>query len=406
MAAVLNSCGSDTTSPTSSNYPAALEIIAGDGQSAVVGTELPTALVVRVVDSSKSPVKGQLVNFRVVTGGGSVFAGSSVTNDSGIARERWTLGTSTADSQRVEARAVDNNTGATIVFATFLATALPGPPTQILKVAGDSQTALPNAPVGDSLVVRVADRYGNGVDGLVVSWTADVGSGTISPSAYSTRSQGLAKTHWVLGAAAGTQTLTATTVTVPPAHFLAFASPAQSAVLVNMTFITNTLYDSTLSFLKTVHFTPPIIAVINGKTDTLKDESFITSLWQRPGNTLCEQVFGGSGFPSVQQLFVTVTPVKLSKGISGDIGYNQDAPDTLFIRSGPTGFPTSIDTITYVATWGSYTSSSIDPFTEPLPAPWGRDPSHLTKWQLNLTDATAKAPTVIPFQVDSTSCGG
>ena len=59
---------------------------------------------------------GETTSFRVTAVGGSVFAGSSVTNASGISQERWTLGTSTSDSQRLEARAVDNTTGAPIVF--------------------------------------------------------------------------------------------------------------------------------------------------------------------------------------------------------------------------------------------------------------------------------------------------
>src|SRR3989338_7763356 len=65
------------TAPTG-GAPALLQIVSGDDQSNVVGQELPNPLVAKVVDSSSAPVKGQLVNFRVVSGGGSVFAGASI----------------------------------------------------------------------------------------------------------------------------------------------------------------------------------------------------------------------------------------------------------------------------------------------------------------------------------------
>ena len=100
-----------SASPRETPMPAVLDIVAGDEQEGVVGTELPEALTVRVLDANQRPISGQLVVFRVTEGGGSVFAGAAITDPSGIARERWTLGTSTSGNQRVEARAVDSKTG-------------------------------------------------------------------------------------------------------------------------------------------------------------------------------------------------------------------------------------------------------------------------------------------------------
>jgi alpha-tubulin suppressor-like RCC1 family protein len=223
VAVFLSDCSDGNTGPAHSGYPAELQIVAGDAQSAIVGTELLNALVVRVVDSAQVPVKGQLVNFRVTSGGGSVFAGASITNDSGTARERWTLGTSTADSQRLEARAVDNNTGAPIVFAVFQATALPGAAVQLLKVSGDSQRAAGGSPLPDSLAARVADRYGNGVSGHRVTWSPDSGSGLSSPNTATTNAEGIAKTQWTLDTKVGHQGLAATADTFAPIRFLATA---------------------------------------------------------------------------------------------------------------------------------------------------------------------------------------
>src|SRR5687767_14895704 len=79
LTAVAVNCGKDSTGPNVGK-PALVLIVSGDAQSATVGTELPAAVVVRVTDDDGNAIPGQLVNFRVVSGGGSVFAGSSITN--------------------------------------------------------------------------------------------------------------------------------------------------------------------------------------------------------------------------------------------------------------------------------------------------------------------------------------
>lgn len=157
--------------------PAAMLKVAGDTQSAVVGTQLPSPLVAEVVDSSGNPVPRQIVNFVVVAGGGKVFAGVNTTNDSGVARELWTLGTSTADSQRLEARAVDNVTGAPLTFAVFRATALPGPPAK-LAFAVQPSAVVAGVPISPALRVTVQDVYGNTVTGTTSSVTLAITTGT------------------------------------------------------------------------------------------------------------------------------------------------------------------------------------------------------------------------------------
>src|SRR5688572_6237071 len=200
VAAVLVlSCSDTPTDNERPQTPASLDIVAGDDQNGVVGTELANPLVVRVENANGQPVAGQLVNFRVTAGGGSVFAEAGLTNAQGIVQDRWTLGTSTADSQRVEARAVDPNTGARIVFATFSATPLPGPAHSVTKASGDTQTGALGAALGDSLAVRVADSFGNPVPGVQVTWATSAGNGAVSPASSTTSALGIAKTRWTLG---------------------------------------------------------------------------------------------------------------------------------------------------------------------------------------------------------------
>lgn len=111
----------DLTPPTLS-----LGVVSGRRQQAPAGQELPQPLVVQVLDSKLRPVKGQLVTFRVLSGGGSVYAGSSLTNADGIAQDYWTMGPQPGPA-RLLVRAVDPRTGEKRNIALFTAVALGAP---------------------------------------------------------------------------------------------------------------------------------------------------------------------------------------------------------------------------------------------------------------------------------------
>jgi hypothetical protein len=196
-AALLPACG-DGTGPTPT--VAALQPVSGDQQLVVVGTEAPLPLVVRAVDASGNPLAGQTINFRVLSGGGSLSGSSAVTDAQGQAGVRWTLGKVTADSQQVEAQA--GTTGPTLVFR---ATARSGNPSTIAYFAGNGQTGAAGAVLPESLAVIVRDQYGNPAGGAVVSWAATTGGGTLHPAQSQTNAAGIARSAWQLGAAVGTQ---------------------------------------------------------------------------------------------------------------------------------------------------------------------------------------------------------
>jgi hypothetical protein len=69
-----------------------LSVQSGDDQVWIAGYELPDALVVKVTGVRDRPVPHFQVNFRVIEGGGSMYAGSGHTDPHGIARDYWTLG--------------------------------------------------------------------------------------------------------------------------------------------------------------------------------------------------------------------------------------------------------------------------------------------------------------------------
>lgn len=122
------SCNEPPTTTTGTTDPVEIQLlmISGDGQEGPAFEELPTPVVVRVLNERNGQgIRNQTVNFRVVEGGGSVFAGVAQTDNDGIAQEFWTLGA--PGPQRLEARAVSAD-GEKQVFGVFTATAMPLPP--------------------------------------------------------------------------------------------------------------------------------------------------------------------------------------------------------------------------------------------------------------------------------------
>ena len=124
---LVGACQSEQpTDPTIPLGGIQLAIVSGNTQVGNPGTDLATPLVARITDAAGKKLKGVLVNFRVVSGGGSVFAGAAVSDDNGLVQDYWTLGTT--GSQVVEVRAVNSTTGGKQTFGTFTATFTPTPP--------------------------------------------------------------------------------------------------------------------------------------------------------------------------------------------------------------------------------------------------------------------------------------
>lgn len=217
-------CGEETAAPSESGA-ISLSIVSGEGQSGVVGIELPQPLVVKATNSKGQVVAGVTVNFRVTSGGGSVFAGSTSTDSKGTAADYWTLGTSNATAQRVEVRAVEPN-GQKDVYGVFTANALPASATTIVRNAGDNQSAA----VGTSLPippsVKVTDTYGNSIAGVAVAFAVAAGGGAVTGGSQITNGSGVATVGaWTMGSATCDNSLTATAVglTGSPIKFTATA---------------------------------------------------------------------------------------------------------------------------------------------------------------------------------------
>ena len=83
----------------------------------------------------------------------------------------------------------------------------PPPPTYtISKVSGDSQVGSANSALGANLVVSVVDQNNSPATGLVVTWLAGTGGGTVTAGSSQVDANGHAAIGRTLGAGAGYQT--------------------------------------------------------------------------------------------------------------------------------------------------------------------------------------------------------
>ena len=230
VAVLLVSCGESGTTPA--GPVASIQLVAGNNQTGFAGEELPDAAVVRVTDSAGAPVPGQIINFKVTEGGGSVFAGAAISDASGMARERWTLGGVGGLQpvpQKLEARAVDSQTGAAIVFATFEATAVARPPTGLAYSANPATfvlgtAILPDAPSNGGGPVIVYSILPVLPPGLAMSASTGVITGTPTAAA-ATASYTVTATN----SGGSTTASLSLTVSPPPAPVIT-AQPVSQAV--------------------------------------------------------------------------------------------------------------------------------------------------------------------------------
>lgn len=169
-----------------------LDIVSGDEQSDTVTSMLAAPITVmayrdagvsaaRAADGvslqtseQRVPVAGQVINFVVIDSGcGKPFAGSAATDSTGRALERWELGTAAGEC-RMEARAVDQETGEAIVYDTAFATVLPGQPVLIRGTYRPLIFAGETFPLA-ALMEHAEDQYGNAVEVSDLTVTQDAG---------------------------------------------------------------------------------------------------------------------------------------------------------------------------------------------------------------------------------------
>ncbi|MBL0171825.1 MAG: hypothetical protein IPP90_14100 [Gemmatimonadaceae bacterium] len=89
--------GASANVTLTAGLPTSITVVAGNSQTATIGTAVPVAPSVRVTDLDANFVTDRLVTFAVTGGGGSLTGANQFTDDVGVARVgTWILGTTTS----------------------------------------------------------------------------------------------------------------------------------------------------------------------------------------------------------------------------------------------------------------------------------------------------------------------
>lgn len=183
--------------------PASIEIIQGNEQFGRVGEPLAEPIVAQVSDSRGRPVPDVPVTLELYAEeGAEVVPDSARTDADGVVDFRVVLGPRIgpiAGEVRVATAG-----GAQILEAAVRLTALSAEAAGMTLLSGDGQSAPAGTALPESLVVQVADVFGNPIAGVPISWTAEEG-GTVGESVVETDADGRSSVERILGAAAGPQ---------------------------------------------------------------------------------------------------------------------------------------------------------------------------------------------------------
>jgi len=185
------------TATGTAGAPATVTIVTGNNQTAVAGSQLPTAPSVVVRDNRGNPVSGITVAF--IAGAGAVINATSTTGTNGVATPgAWTLG-GAAGTQSLIARV----TG--LPDVSFTATATAGTASSVVALTATSLGAFAvNSMVMPLPSVRVRDANGNPIAGATVVFTSEAGVNTLTGATKTTGADGIATlTSWQLGTIVG-----------------------------------------------------------------------------------------------------------------------------------------------------------------------------------------------------------
>jgi Bacterial Ig-like domain (group 1) len=204
-------CGSNDLALPNDIPVTQIEMVQGDSQQGPPGAPLPEPLIVRVTDSTGTPLADQNVIWAVNGGGGAVDPVTATSNAEGLAFAEWILGPSPGLNV-VEAQVPGSDA---ITFTAVARTiggggGAGGQPARIAQVEGDGQTAKAGSPVPVRPAVQVTDSAGEPVPGVTVTFAVTGGGGSVAGSTQNTGSDGIARVgRWTLGELAGTNTLEA-----------------------------------------------------------------------------------------------------------------------------------------------------------------------------------------------------
>ncbi|MFM2152108.1 MAG: hypothetical protein RL199_543, partial [Pseudomonadota bacterium] len=155
--------------------PAAVSVVEGAGQSAMVGTPFAAPLVVAVTDLDGNPVAGAQPEVQLSAAGPGASLSAPVEQTDASGRAALRLG---ANRQAGEFSVVVRVGTLPVAKATL--TNLPGPAARLVVESGSGQSVVVGTTGAVPVVGRVVDADGNGVGGVGVAAEVRAADGTLS----------------------------------------------------------------------------------------------------------------------------------------------------------------------------------------------------------------------------------
>jgi uncharacterized protein (TIGR03437 family) len=186
--------------------PGAIQVVAGNYQTARAGQALLVPLVAMVTDTNGDPDAGQTVNWSVSPAGAGALAFASTVSDvDGQVQNGFTLSPSASGTIAIAA-----TVAGTSLQATFTENAVqPVTVSSLQKVAGDGQTAVSGQTFASPLVVEAVASGGQPMANVPVAFSV-TGPATLSATAVLTNSAGQAAVIVQAGTAASQAAVTVT----------------------------------------------------------------------------------------------------------------------------------------------------------------------------------------------------
>ena len=195
LGATLGACGDKKLGPS---VPASVNIVSGDSQTLLAGNRASTPLVAAIVNADGSPLANVPVRWSVTSGGGSLETIVDTTDVDGRASTTY-HSPALAGTATVTASAAQQGRQFTVVITADT--------TGILSAyGGNGAAALVGIPL--TLTARAADRFGNPMSGVDVTWSSS--SGQLQLTSSTTDSTGKATNVITVGPDTGQLSIVAT----------------------------------------------------------------------------------------------------------------------------------------------------------------------------------------------------
>jgi protocatechuate 3,4-dioxygenase beta subunit len=202
----------------------ALVAASGSNQRARVTRALPLLVVAKALDVYGNGVPGVAVSFADQGTGGSFSPASVITDSAGKAKTSYTTSTNVGAVVLTA-----SSTGLTQV--SFSETVTAGPVSTIALTSGNNQSATAGTQFSQSLVVTLADQYGNPVSGVSVSFSDNGAGGSFSANPVSSNSNGRATVNYTASTKAGNVSVTASATGVSSVSFAEAVIAASASTL-------------------------------------------------------------------------------------------------------------------------------------------------------------------------------